>query len=118
MPLLTTSFGTAAFKIDLDNGYRSILNGRINGANLAIDTFINYGLGQTTRLAGIDNWYKTPQAASAVGSLRYQIALRLHPRFSSFLEKAAPEAVEIGNRAAAGALRKIASEESKKRLPK
>ena len=117
-PLITTSIGSAAFKVDVDNGHRSVLNGGVKGYDFTRDFFLNYGFGQATRLSGMDNWCNSPQAQSVTGGLRYQINLRLSPRFAQGASAAVPKVLDAVNRTASGALRKYGAEEAKKHLPK
>ncbi|GAB3638231.1 hypothetical protein GCM10027422_38210 [Hymenobacter arcticus] len=118
LPLVTTSVGSAAFKFDIEQRYRSVFNGGVSNYELARDSFLNYGFGQATRLSGLDDWHRTPQAMQLIGGLRYQISLRLSTRLAAGLEPASPAILEAGNRTAAGAIRKHGTEEAKKHLPK
>jgi hypothetical protein len=118
LPLITTSVGSAAFKFDYEKKYRSILNGGVSKYELTRDSFLNYGFGQATKLSGLDDWYKSPQAVKVIGGLRYQISLRLSDRLATGAGAAMPTVLETGNRATAGAIRKYGTEETKKHLPK
>ncbi|WP_046244422.1 hypothetical protein [Hymenobacter terrenus] len=116
-PLLTTSLGSAAFKLDFGQGYRSVLNGKVSGAAFATDAVLNYGFNQATRLSGFDDWHRGATANSYVAGLRYQVQLRLRPPLAKGIDAAFPEILETGNRAASSAVRKAGAEEVKQHLP-
>ena len=118
VPLITSAIGSAGFKFTIETKYTSITNGSITAPAMAQDAVLSYGLGQATRLSGLDTWFQSPAAANYTAGLRYQISLRLSPRFATGIGSAIPTALEAGNRTTAGALRKIGSGEIKKHLPK
>ena len=118
VPLMTSAIGSAGFKFTIETKYTSIANGSITAPAMAQDAVLSYGLGQATRLSGLDNWFQSPAATRYTAGLRYQISLRLSPRFATGIGSAIPTALEAGNRTTAGALRKAGSSEIKKRLPK
>ena len=113
LPLITTSIGSAAFKVDLEQGYRSVLNGKVTGSMFVQDAALNYGFGQATRLSGFDDWFRSSAATSFVNETRYQASLRLSPRIAQGMGVALPHALETSNRAASGAVRKAGIEKTK-----
>jgi len=118
LPLITTSVGSAAFKLDFEKKYRSIFNGGVSNYELTRDSFLNYGFGQATRLSGLDDWHRSPQAIKFIGGLRYQISFRLSSRLTTGAGSTISTVLETSNRTAAGAIRKYGTEETKKQLPK
>lgn len=118
VPLATSAVSSAGFKITFETGYTSIVNGSITATAMAQDAVLSYGLGQATRLSGLDNLHNSPAAVDYTAGLRYQISLRLSPRFAVGIGSAIPTALEISNRTTNGALRKVGSAEIKKHLPK
>jgi hypothetical protein len=118
VPLMTTAMGSAAFKISYEKGYQSILNGRVTGTAMIQDAILSYGFGQATRLSGLDNLHRSPELVRCTDGLRYQISLRLSPRFAMGLGAVMPATLEAGNRTASSAVRKVGAAELKKHLPK
>ena len=118
IPLVTSSIGTAAFKVDFEQKYRSVFNDRVSGSAFVQDAIIGYGLGQATRASGFDNQFRSPAASNFVNEIRYQTSLQLGPRWATGVGNALPQALEAGNRAASGAVRKVDADQVKKHLPR